>query len=291
MDIVYAQINFSSKVATKQKTEKKPGDDVTYADVHIARTQTEGLQSKTIHGGFAPELEQTYSDIGTVGQDIPKIGTGRSWDSSPTCAESRRRTGRLCLISLLAVLCCLAVALPITLLTSLQSHAGSRSLSLQATGTRQGTPRTGHQSITGHTQAQTHTHTRTTFPRSQLIHRHERGNWSTRSKHIPGLELKPWHQSCENFTSGVLPPNDRAWIGLTDQEEKGRWRWVNNKALQENQKYWQPNQPDNFKGKDSLEAEHCVVMYKGTNLQNWNDAYCSANRTRLCERPAVDLNA
>ncbi|XP_069042956.1 C-type lectin domain family 4 member D-like isoform X3 [Lepisosteus oculatus] len=263
MDIVYAQINFSSKVATKQKTEKKPGDDVTYADVHIARTQTEGLQSKTIHGGFAPELEQTYSDIGTVGQDIPKIGTGRSWDSSPTCAESRRRTGRLCLISLLAVLCCLAVALPITLLTSRESNYSCEE------------------------PWRLFKDKCYFLSEDKMNWNRSRDNCTSMHSHLVVIDS----QEEQNFTSGVLPPNDRAWIGLTDQEEKGRWRWVNNKALQENQKYWQPNQPDNFKGKDSLEAEHCVVMYKGTNLQNWNDAYCSANRTRLCERPAVDLNA
>ncbi|XP_069042958.1 C-type lectin domain family 4 member D-like isoform X5 [Lepisosteus oculatus] len=224
MDIVYAQINFSSKVATKQKTEKKPGDDVTYADVHIARTQTEGLQSKTIHGGFAPELEQTYSDIGTVGQDIPKIGTGRSWgESNYSCEEPWRLFKDKCYF----------------------------------------------------------------LSEDKMNWNRSRDNCTSMHSHLVVIDS----QEEQNFTSGVLPPNDRAWIGLTDQEEKGRWRWVNNKALQENQKYWQPNQPDNFKGKDSLEAEHCVVMYKGTNLQNWNDAYCSANRTRLCERPAVDLNA
>ncbi|XP_071399625.1 CD209 antigen-like protein E [Centroberyx affinis] len=72
--------------------------------------------------------------------------------------------------------------------------------------------------------------------------------------------------------------NRRVWIGLTDREQEGTWKWVDGTSL--TIEFWYPLQPNNSGG-----GEDCVEFYIG-DLANrgWNDLSCLARNYWICER-------
>ncbi|KAG9329665.1 hypothetical protein JZ751_003253, partial [Albula glossodonta] len=69
------------------------------------------------------------------------------------------------------------------------------------------------------------------------------------------------------------------WIGLTDSEEEGTWRWVDGTTL--TSWYWRFNQPDNWYNED------CAAIQPDNGiLQSWNDRPCSDEIQWVCEKPA-----
>ncbi|XP_036439660.1 CD209 antigen-like protein A [Colossoma macropomum] len=65
-----------------------------------------------------------------------------------------------------------------------------------------------------------------------------------------------------------------AWIGLTDRDTKGRWKWVDGSALTTG--YWGDGEPN-----DTGE-EDCVEFYPFN--KKWNDRKCSAIEQWICEK-------
>ncbi|XP_073672070.1 uncharacterized protein [Paramisgurnus dabryanus] len=54
------------------------------------------------------------------------------------------------------------------------------------------------------------------------------------------------------------------WIGLSDSEVEGRWKWVDNSTLTSG--FWAPGEPNNYKGR----RENCAESYPSV----WNDNSC-----------------
>ncbi|XP_055006256.1 C-type lectin domain family 17, member A-like [Boleophthalmus pectinirostris] len=73
------------------------------------------------------------------------------------------------------------------------------------------------------------------------------------------------------FVSELTPQS--VWIGLTDRETEGVWKWVNGEAV--NTTHWRPNQPDNWREEDCGE----ISSYK-----LWNDRDCSEKKHFVCEK-------
>ncbi|XP_013868294.1 C-type lectin domain family 4 member M [Austrofundulus limnaeus] len=66
------------------------------------------------------------------------------------------------------------------------------------------------------------------------------------------------------------------WIGLTDTEEEGVWKWIT--GLRLNQGFWHDGEPNNNNNED------CVAVYPNFNpFLSWNDAPCSYNLMWICE--------
>ncbi|XP_067371573.1 CD209 antigen-like protein C [Channa argus] len=74
-----------------------------------------------------------------------------------------------------------------------------------------------------------------------------------------------------------------AWIGLTDSEEEGTWKWVDGSSLTLRQ--WEANQPDNGGGDIKWGEEDCAHILPGRELENnWNDLSCDASKHWICEK-------
>ncbi|XP_048343469.1 hepatic lectin-like [Sphaerodactylus townsendi] len=71
--------------------------------------------------------------------------------------------------------------------------------------------------------------------------------------------------------------NERYWIGLTDRDTEGVWRWVDESDYYSNFVYWKPGEPN-----DSLRNEDCAHVW---NNGEWNDVYCTYLCYYICEKP------
>uniref|UniRef100_A0A8C9YTA1 C-type lectin domain-containing protein n=1 Tax=Sander lucioperca TaxID=283035 RepID=A0A8C9YTA1_SANLU len=68
----------------------------------------------------------------------------------------------------------------------------------------------------------------------------------------------------------------RLWIGLTDSETEGTWKWVDGTPLTKS--YWDSGEPNDENGEDCVE----IRFYNSEN--SWNDVGCSTRLNWICER-------
>uniref|UniRef100_A0A668AGS9 C-type lectin domain-containing protein n=1 Tax=Myripristis murdjan TaxID=586833 RepID=A0A668AGS9_9TELE len=67
----------------------------------------------------------------------------------------------------------------------------------------------------------------------------------------------------------------QVWIGLSDQETEGEWKWVDGSSL--SYKSWAEGQPDDRGGRE--DCGEVRPAYDG-----WNDAPCSDGQPWICEK-------
>ncbi|XP_070782160.1 CD209 antigen-like [Enoplosus armatus] len=71
------------------------------------------------------------------------------------------------------------------------------------------------------------------------------------------------------------------WIGLTDRETEGTWKWVDGTPL--TTRYWAPSEPNGAPRRD----EDCAEI-KAFNLKNsWNDELCYVQKFWICEKTSA----
>uniref|UniRef100_A0A4W6FVB3 C-type lectin domain-containing protein n=1 Tax=Lates calcarifer TaxID=8187 RepID=A0A4W6FVB3_LATCA len=68
----------------------------------------------------------------------------------------------------------------------------------------------------------------------------------------------------------------RTWIGLTDRETEGTWRWVDGTLLSTS--YWDTGEPNNHNNEDCGE----IKLYDKEN--SWNDESCALQNLWICEK-------
>ncbi|XP_069549119.1 CD209 antigen-like protein C [Brachyistius frenatus] len=67
---------------------------------------------------------------------------------------------------------------------------------------------------------------------------------------------------------------DRTWIGLSDIQREGKWKWVDGSDLEGNG-FWQTGEPNNSGD------ENCVEISRRNG--DWNDAQCKVEIPWICE--------
>ncbi|XP_026766632.3 C-type lectin domain family 10 member A [Pangasianodon hypophthalmus] len=108
--------------------------------------------------------------------------------------------------------------------------------------------------------------------------------------------LKPWvesRQDCRTTGADLVIINSREeqqfvsglrrnlWIGLTDIEQEGQWKWVDNTSLESG--YWMNNEPNNVQYR--FGDEDCAqVVSLSPAISSWNDFPCSSGLYGLCEK-------
>ncbi|XP_066889016.1 CD209 antigen isoform X1 [Kogia breviceps] len=73
--------------------------------------------------------------------------------------------------------------------------------------------------------------------------------------------------------------NKPTWIGLSDHNNEGSWKWVDNSPLELS--FWKKGEPNN------QEDEDCVELYN----DGWNDGKCSLQNSWICEKPSAPCPA
>ncbi|XP_062372861.1 C-type lectin domain family 4 member K-like isoform X2 [Sardina pilchardus] len=88
------------------------------------------------------------------------------------------------------------------------------------------------------------------------------------------------------FLKDTAPGNSKTfyWIGLTDAEKEGTWRWVDNKVLAG--RHWTSDEPDNWTDDNKRpEGEDCARANAKEGL--WMDAFCDGKLQYICEATAA----
>ena len=84
-----------------------------------------------------------------------------------------------------------------------------------------------------------------------------------------------------NVISRKLKINFKVWIGLTDLETEGTWRWVDGSEAAGPDIIWEEDEPNNLNN-----GEHCAFMI-GHNKKS-NDGNCNRPLKALCEKTIVE---
>ncbi|KAM9363658.1 CD209 antigen-like protein A [Symphorus nematophorus] len=82
-------------------------------------------------------------------------------------------------------------------------------------------------------------------------------------------------QEEQNFTRQL---KDNLWIGLTDIETEGTWKWLDGTPLTTS--YWQHGEPNSYE----LKEEDCAEVRYHKEENNWNDRPCDLPIFWICEK-------
>ncbi|KAK7891327.1 hypothetical protein WMY93_023290 [Mugilogobius chulae] len=85
----------------------------------------------------------------------------------------------------------------------------------------------------------------------------------------------------QEFATNVF--GQGVWIGLSDLEQEGVWRWVDGSLL--NASFWYSGEPNGMHEDEDCSQLNCQFASK-----NWNDRDCGYGAKSLCERNIFNLD-
>ncbi|XP_060772574.1 C-type lectin domain family 4 member M-like isoform X2 [Neoarius graeffei] len=84
----------------------------------------------------------------------------------------------------------------------------------------------------------------------------------------------------QEFILNLVGSSRNAWIGLSDRDTEGEWKWVDGTPL--TTVYWSDGEPNNNNG-----DEDCAENFNSSDRKGWNDLPCSRNQLWICEKSFV----
>ena len=70
-----------------------------------------------------------------------------------------------------------------------------------------------------------------------------------------------------------------AWIGLSDVEEEGQYKWMTSYTGLTEYSHWSPGEPNNANSN-----ENCVFIRSQSRGNGWDDDSCSKTHNYVCEK-------
>ncbi|XP_048191121.1 C-type lectin domain family 4 member E-like [Perognathus longimembris pacificus] len=111
-------------------------------------------------------------------------------------------------------------------------------------------------------------------------------NWESSARNCSGMGAQlvvintPEEQE---FLHSTKPRRREFFIGLSDRETEGQWRWVDHTPLTKPWSFWDIGEPNNL-------VEDCATMRDSPNpRKNWNDIPCFYSMPRICELPEISV--
>ncbi|XP_071017840.1 uncharacterized protein [Oncorhynchus clarkii lewisi] len=82
----------------------------------------------------------------------------------------------------------------------------------------------------------------------------------------------------QTFINGLYGPGNETWIGLTNVDTEGTWKWVDGTPL--TTAYWKTGKPSSSLGAD----QDCVAfIHHSSGPGEWNDEECHKSNNWICE--------
>uniref|UniRef100_A0A667ZWI8 C-type lectin domain-containing protein n=1 Tax=Myripristis murdjan TaxID=586833 RepID=A0A667ZWI8_9TELE len=144
-------------------------------------------------------------------------------------------------------------------------------------------------------ESNTHTHTHINIHLRCNQHALQGWLYFNNSLYYFSSARKTWNdsrQDCQSRGADLVIINSReeqeftgqlkklTWIGLTDSETEGIWKWVDGTPLTTS--YWGPGEPNSDGGRN----EDCGEIRFHDRRNSWNDESCGSSNFWICEKPA-----
>nr|QCL09081.1 macrophage-inducible C-type lectin [Lutjanus peru] len=125
------------------------------------------------------------------------------------------------------------------------------------------------------------------FSRDKLDWLKSRDSCEEMGAHLTILHTMEQHEALEKEVRRIGGFDYHFWIGLSDIETEGDWRWVDNTTLQH--KYWDQwsSEPDNHQS-GGEQGEDCATL--DSHSKTWFDVPCDHIYKRICQTDAIQLS-
>lgn len=125
------------------------------------------------------------------------------------------------------------------------------------------------------------------FSDSKLDWLSSRDSCTTMGSHLTILHSKEQHDALEKEAKRIGGSDYHFWIGLSDIEKEGDWRWVDNTTLKN--AYWNEwdSEPKNHQS-GVVHDEDCAVLDRHS--VTWFDVPCDHHYKYICQMDAIQLN-
>ncbi|XP_060777561.1 C-type lectin domain family 4 member E [Neoarius graeffei] len=114
-----------------------------------------------------------------------------------------------------------------------------------------------------------------------------RESCASMDSHLAILHTHEQHLALEKIARSLSGFEYYYWIGLSDIEEEGVWKWVDNTPV--NNTYWDKwdEEPNNHQS-GGLHGEDCAVL--NSHSKSWFDVPCDNIYKHICEMDAITVN-
>ncbi|XP_066539582.1 CD209 antigen-like protein E [Hoplias malabaricus] len=125
------------------------------------------------------------------------------------------------------------------------------------------------------------------FSEDKLDWKNSKESCVSMGSYLTILHSHKQHDELDKIARSTGGADYHFWIGLSDSEEEGVWKWVDNTLV--NQTYWNEwhKEPNNQESGGS-HGEDCAVL--DSRSKSWFDVPCDFLYKRICEMDAISVN-
>ncbi|KAK7157598.1 hypothetical protein R3I93_008940 [Phoxinus phoxinus] len=126
------------------------------------------------------------------------------------------------------------------------------------------------------------------FSEDKLDWQHSKESCASMGGHLTILHSHEQHHTLEGVARNHGGFDYHFWIGLSDAETEGVWKWVDNTVV--NKTYWDEwhKEPNDHKS-GGVHGEDCAVL--DSRSKTWFDVPCDFSYKRICEMDPIPFDS